>query len=113
MELTMTRRQAALVIGVQGRLDSGTSSRLEQELLALIAKAEHRLVLDCSQLAYITSAGLRAVLLAAKKLKNTDGTLVLCSLNEAVWKVFELAGFTRILSIRPTLEDALAAVQGP
>jgi anti-anti-sigma factor len=67
-------------------------------------------VLDCSQLAYITSAGLRAVLLTAKKLKNTQGALVLCSLNESVWKVFDLAGFTRILSIHATLQDALAGL---
>ncbi len=111
MELTVTRRGAVLVVGVQGRLDSATSVRLEQELLGLIAEAECQLVLDCAQLVYITSAGLRAVLLAAKKVKNMNGALVLCSLNDAVWKVFDLAGFTRIMSIRPTLEDALAELQ--
>ena len=110
IEITMTRRDPALVVGVRGRLDSTTSSQLEQELLSRIATAERCIVLDCSQLTYITSAGLRAVLVAAKKLKNLDGTLVLCSLNESVWKVFDLAGFTRILSIRPTLQDALAGL---
>jgi anti-anti-sigma factor len=110
MELTVTRHEAALVVGVRGRLDSTTSSRLEQELLSRIAAAERSIVLDCSQLAYITSAGLRAVLLTAKKLKNTQGALVLCSLNESVWKVFDLAGFTRILSIHATLQDALAGL---
>jgi anti-anti-sigma factor len=82
-----------VIVGVEGRLDSMTSSRLEGELLALIAKAEHRLILDCSRLVYISSAGLRAVLLAAKRLKNAGGVLVLCSLNAAVQKVFDLAGF--------------------
>jgi anti-anti-sigma factor len=110
MELTVTRHAAALVVGLEGRLDSATSSRLEQELLSRIAAAERCIVLDCSKLAYITSAGLRAVLLAAKKLKNLDGGLVLCSLNESVWKVFDLAGFTRILSIHPTLHEALAGL---
>ncbi len=110
MEITVTRRDPALVVGVRGRLDSTTSSQLEQELLSRIATAERCIVLDCSQLAYISSAGLRAVLVAAKKLKNLDGTLVLCSLNESVWKVFDLAGFTRILSIRPTLQDALTGL---
>jgi anti-anti-sigma factor len=108
LDVTVTRRDAALVVGVAGGLDSSTSSRLEEELLGLIANAEIRLVLDCSQLVCITSAGLRAVLLAAKKLKNMNGSIVLCGLNHAVWTVFEAAGFTRILSIRPTIEEALA-----
>jgi len=108
MNLTVTRRDAVVVVGVDGRLDSTTSAKLEAELLGQIANAERQLVLDCSRLAYITSAGLRAVLVAAKKLKNAEGALVLCALSDAVMKVFDLAGFTRILRITPTLDDALA-----
>ena len=69
-----TRHEAALVVDVQGRLDSTTSSRLEQELLSRITTDERCIVLDCSQLAYVTSAGLRAVLLAARKLENSRAT---------------------------------------
>lgn len=70
VEISISRSNEVVIVGVEGRLDSTTSSRLEDELLGLIAKAEHRLILDCSRLVYISSAGLRAVLLAAKRLKN-------------------------------------------
>lgn len=111
MEIKVTRLPDALVVGVDGRLDSTTAPALEQQLLTLIEAPERRLVLDFSQLVYITSAGLRTVLVAAKRLKNAQGELILCSLNAAVHKVFDIAGFLGILPVRTTLEDALALLR--
>ena len=110
VEISIARSNEVVIVGVEGRLDSTTSSRLEVELLALIAKAEHRLILDCSRLVYISSAGLRAVLLAAKRLRNAGGVLVLCSLNAAVRKVFDLAGFASIIPVRSSVTEALLEI---
>ena len=110
MEISISRSNEVVIVGVEGRLDSTTSSRLEDELLALIAKAEHRLILDCSRLVYISSAGLRAVLIAAKRLKNAGGMLVLCSLSAAVRKVFDLAGFSIIIPVRNSVTEALLEI---
>ncbi|HKA30430.1 MAG TPA: STAS domain-containing protein [Candidatus Binatia bacterium] len=112
VEISISRSNEVVIVGVEGRLDSTTSSRLEDELLGLIAKAEHRLILDCSRLVYISSAGLRAVLLAAKRLKNAGGMLVLCSLSAAVRKVFDLAGFASIIPVRNSVTEALLEIPG-
>jgi stage II sporulation protein AA (anti-sigma F factor antagonist) len=112
VEISIARSNEVVIVGVEGRLDSTTSSRLEGELLALIAKAEHRLILDCSRLVYISSAGLRAVLLAAKRLRNAGGVLVLCSLSAAVQKVFDLAGFASIIPVRSSVTEALLEIPG-
>ena len=112
VEISISRSNEVVIVGVEGRLDSTTSSRLEDELLGLIAKAEHRLILDCSRLVYISSAGLRAVLLAAKRLKNAGGMLVLCSLSAAVRKVFDLAGFASIIPVRNSVTEALLDIPG-
>ena len=76
-------------------------------MLGLIDRGESRLVLDFSRLIFVTSAGLRIVLRAAKRLANARGELVLCALNEAVNEVFDLAGFLPILTVRSSVSEAL------
>ncbi len=107
MQMTVSRSDLSVVVSVEGRLDSATAPDFERELLTLIAQGESRLVLDFSRLLFVTSAGLRIVLRAAKRLANAEGDLVLCALNETVTDVFELAGFLPILTIRSSVTEAL------
>lgn len=85
---------AALTVALEGRLDTTTAPKLEEELRGGIT----RLVFDVEKLEYISSAGLR-VLLAMQKLMNQQGEMVLQNVNEAVMEVFEVTGFSDILSI--------------
>jgi anti-anti-sigma factor len=107
MECLEERIEDIVILGVQGRLDSTTSPAVEERLLTLIEQGERRLVVDCAQLVYISSAGLRVFLIAAKRMKQAQGRLVLAALRPEVREVFDLTGFSTILQIHPTRTDAL------
>ena len=101
-----------MIVTVTEHLDSATSSIFESRLLGLVERGERRIVVDCSQLDYVNSAGLKVFLLAAKRLEPLGGKLVLCSLAPSVLMIFEMIGFTRIMKIVPSLDDALKVLGG-
>ena len=88
---------AALTVALEGRLDTTTAPKLEEELRSSVDGIT-RLIFDVEKLEYISSAGLR-VLLAMQKLMNQQGEMVLQNVNEAVMEVFEVTGFSDILRI--------------
>jgi len=97
----------ARIIKPKGRLDSSTGPALEAELVSVIDGGTSRLLLDFSELLYISSAGLRVVLLAAKRLKASNGRLALCSLNSQIAEVFKISGFDAIIDIHASPDSAL------
>ena len=80
-----------------GRLDTATAPELEATVDGCVASITE-LVLDCSALEYVSSAGLR-VILKAQKLMNAKGSMKLTNVNEAVMEVFDITGFADILTI--------------
>ena len=93
MNIQKTLSGAALTVALEGRLDTTTAPKLEEELRGITC-----LVFDVEKLEYISSAGLR-VLLAMQKLMNRQGAMLLWNVNEAVMEVFEVTGFSDILRI--------------
>lgn len=86
-----------LNIALNGRLDTTTAPRLEKELKAEVGGVTS-LILDFSELEYISSAGLR-VLLCAQKIMNKQGKMLVRGSNETILEVFEVTGFSDILSL--------------
>ena len=86
-----------LTIALEGRLDTTTSPQLEAEMRSSISSVTE-LDFDFSELAYISSAGLR-VLLSAQKIMNKQGTMTIRNANEDIMDVFEVTGFIDILNI--------------
>ena len=86
-----------LTVTLEGRLDTTTASQLEEELRDSLPNVT-KLVLDMSKLEYISSAGLR-VLLSAQKVMNAQGEMKLLHVNDVVMEIFEVTGFTDILTI--------------
>ena len=96
--ITQIKRNAQeTVIEIIGRLDTVTAPSLEKTINEEIGEVKH-LVLDCKGLEYISSAGLRVLLGAQKKIQKS-GTMQLVRVNEAVMDVFEITGFADILTI--------------
>ena len=97
--MTINKKQdgTALVIELEGRLDTMTAPQLEAELNESMPGAES-LILDFSKLDYISSAGLR-VLLSAHKAMSAKGGMKITHVNEIVQEVFEVTGFSDILTI--------------
>lgn len=86
-----------LTLALEGRLDTGTSPQLEVELKRSIDGIS-RLTLDLGGVEYISSAGLR-VLLSAQKIMNRQGEMIVRNVGESIMEVFEITGFTDILTI--------------
>lgn len=104
----MSEATCPAVLAPAGRLDANTSPAFEQEMLDELTRSPHGLVMDFSALLYVSSAGLRVVLLAAKKVKAQGGVFVLCGLKPAIAEVFRVSGFLSILTVEPDRAAALA-----
>ncbi len=96
MNIVKTEEGSTLSISLSGRLDTTTAPQLEAALQSLEGVAE--LDLDFAALEYLSSAGLR-VLLAAQKVMNRQGRMVVRHVNETIMEVFEVTGFVDILTI--------------
>lgn len=99
MTITKNLTGTTLAIALEGRLDTTSAPQLEAELRQNLDGVT-RLELDFAALEYISSAGLR-VLLAAQKVMNKQGEMIIRSVNETVMEVFEVTGFHDILTIEP------------
>jgi stage II sporulation protein AA (anti-sigma F factor antagonist) len=99
-----------LVLKPEGRLDSNTINAAEADMFAYLEKGEIRIVLDLSNLDYISSSGLRLVLMMGKRLSLKGGKLALCGLKPQIREVFEISGFISILTVVATRAEAEAAV---
>ncbi len=108
MELTRDKNGETLVFAIKGRLDAQTSPQAEKDLKQWLAEGEKKLVGDLSGLDYISSAGLRLMLMVAKGSKGQGGSLCLYGLKPSVNEVFTIAGFTKIIPIAASLDEALA-----
>ena len=97
MTIKKTVEGTELNLALTGRLDTTTAPQLETELKRSIGRVES-LVLDFAGLEYLSSAGLR-VLLAAQKVMNKQGKMVIRNVNETISEVFEITGFSDILTI--------------
>ncbi|MDQ7784188.1 MAG: STAS domain-containing protein [Desulfomonilaceae bacterium] len=109
MNITLTRTGDAAVIAVQGRVDTLSAPTVEQKLTQWLDEGETRMILDLSELEYISSAGLRTVLVIGKKAKANGGSLCCCALRGMVRKVFDVSGFSLVLPVYNTVDEALAA----
>lgn len=107
MEITETQHPTATVLALSGRLDGLASPALEQRIDASLAAGAKILVFDLSSLAYVSSAGLRVFLTAAKKFKTTGGRATFVALPAAIREVFELSGFLTVLDVRADIPSAL------
>jgi anti-anti-sigma factor len=94
----------------QGRLDAVTVPALEAAIDEQLAARHFRLVIDLSEVSYLSSSGLRALLRARRQAQSGGGDVALCALNERVAEVFEMIGFNNLFKIFPTSAEAAAAL---
>ena len=97
MTITEKRQGTQLTLVIEGCLDATNFKELERRVRESLDGVEF-LVLDCSGLEYISSAGLRAMLVAQKAMSK-QGKMVVRGANESVMDTFELTGFTKVLTI--------------
>jgi anti-anti-sigma factor len=104
---------ATTLVVPEGRLDFGAAAAFEKQLQAALAgtggTAPAAVIIDGAGLEYVSSAGLRAMLLAARASQRAGIAFSLCALKPAVREVFDLSGFSRIIVVHPDRATALAA----
>jgi anti-sigma B factor antagonist len=108
--MNISTRQAynVLVVDMEGRLDSSTSGYGYDEMVKIIKEQGHKqVIINLEKLEFVTSAGLRVLLMAAKLLQSSGGKLKLCNAVAPVQDVLETSGFDSLLSLYPTEAEAL------
>ena len=97
MNITEHQGEGTLLLGLEGRLDTNTAPQLESIVKGRL-EGIPRLELDFAGLDYLSSAGLR-VILAAQKIMNHKGIMIIRNVNDTIMEVFEVTGFSDILTI--------------
>jgi len=99
------------VVSPSGRIDHRSAADLEAALLPLATEAAERkgaLVLDFSGVDYISSVGLRVLMIAARQMRAAQGRISVAALQSVVAEIFTISRFDKVLAVSPTLEAALA-----
>jgi anti-sigma B factor antagonist len=107
MDIISKKDNDKMVVSVKGKMDAVTAPEFEKKMKEWISQSICRFVIDLSALEYISSAGLRSILITARELKNCKGKMVISSINGAVKNVFEISGFTTLFEVFDSVENAL------
>ena len=108
MEISESSANGIIILKLSGRLDGVAAPQLEKKLSEVLTADKDRLVFECSDVEYASSAGLRVFLLAAKELKTRGGRCGFAALAPALREVFSLSGFLEVLEVHDTVAQATA-----
>jgi len=107
MTIIQKEKDGIMELSISGRLDAVSAVEADKDFNSVIDEGHETLLVDLSALNYISSAGLRVLLVVAKRIQQNNGKVVLCALSENVKEVFEISGFSSIFRIFPTNEEAV------
>ena len=110
MQITATIKDDTTIAALAGRMDAMTTAEFDRWLAEQLAAEKTRFILALQGLDYISSAGLRSLLAAAKQMKARNGTLLLCGLAGTVEEVFRMSGFLTIFQSFSTVDEALGTL---
>ncbi len=97
------------VLSISGELDAHNTSQLEEVIKDLIDKSKYNILIDCTELDYIASAGLGVFMAHITDIRNLGGDIKFAGMNERVFNVFDLIGFTKLYTITDKMETAIDA----
>jgi anti-anti-sigma factor len=109
MEIKTTQIEGITLVTIDGKLDSTTASEAENEINTLLENQVEKMVVSLKNTTYVSSAGLRVFLATAKKMTAAGGVVKFCSPNDIVEEILNISGFTTILDIRATEEEAIGS----
>lgn len=112
MNIIEETRDGVLILRAEGRIDSGNAAVFEGHLVRAVGGDPNRLVVDMANLAYISSAGLRSLLVAAKKARPLGGRIALSAMAPHIRSLFDASGFSSLFEIHGDAGAAVAALGG-
>ena len=107
MKITQKEENGIVSIAIKGRLDADSSAEAEKVVKDALEGQTTRVLFNLASLEYLSSAGLRVLLGAAKEMRRKDGKIVLCALNEFVKEIFEVSGFQSLIPITESVESGI------
>lgn len=111
MEISTERvGNALIVMPSENRVDGTNARDFQVGLEAAIEETDSAVIFDAETLTYISSAGLRAILLVVKSINRRGGKFAVCSLSDPIREIFSISGFDNIIPIEATRDDALSAI---
>lgn len=99
MEINILKQNEEIIAFIDGRVDTTTATEFEKQIQPYFTEANLPFVLDCAKMSYISSSGLRVILMAHKQITANGGKFILRNLIPEVHSVFEMTGFSRIITI--------------
>jgi len=110
MEIKQTEYPNAVVVSLLGRLDSLHAQSTEDYFANLLKNSDKHLVVDCSEMSYTNSSGLRIFIMYLKKMKAAGRKMPLSGLQAKIQEIFQVSGFTQLFEIYKTRQEALDAL---
>lgn len=111
MEIQTSNQDGVAVVALSGNLDGNTVNEAQEKIMPLLSADTKSLVLDMKGCGYVSSAGLRLLLMAAKQLSSRGGMLVLSGVCDEIKDVMEMTGFSNFFKSFPDINAAVAAVR--
>lgn len=109
MEINIQKQDSISVLALTGRLDTTNYGELEKKINELIASNEIKIIVDCHNLDYVSSSGLRIFLMGLKKINAANGRFVLCGLQDNIKEIFEISGFSSVFEIFNSVDEATSS----
>ena len=110
MQVVTSEQGCVVIIALTGRIDATTASSFETSCRELLDSGAKKVVVDLGGVEYISSAGLRVILTMVKASKAAAATLAFCSMQSMVAEVFKISGFSSMLPIYATRDEAVSAL---
>ena len=110
LSIQAEQHEQAFILCISGRVDGNTAKILESAIQEQVDAGTKTLILDLKDMDYISSAGLRVLLLGARRMQAKAGKTLFCALGENIQQIFEISGFNDILDVRANRDEALAAL---
>ena len=110
LEVNTNEVNEVVIVKLIGNLDTNTAPDAEAKINSWLEKSTQKMVINLEETKYVSSAGLRIFLATAKKMTASGGVVKLCSPNEVVQEILDISGFSSILDVKKTEEEALGAL---
>lgn len=112
MEITITeaKRAGVLVLELAGTVHGGNAEEFEDGLLDRIAAGERLFLLDCTRLEYVSSAGVRSLMVLARRLREVGGKMAMCGVNRNVSDILDISGLDSVFGVYDSEEEAMRSL---
>lgn len=107
MSICVKNEEGISVLSISGRVDASNSGQIHDRIMDEIEQGKNKVVVDFSDVSYISSAGLRVLLYASKALNKKEGSFAICSVNDSILKIFQISGLAGLFNIHKDLTSTL------